>query len=130
VPGDGRSRGQYDCLEAMPATVRLNDIVEALELQFDESSSFLDPDSGQVESVSHVLLREAEESGYDEEPGLPAWQKHQWEIVERSVSTNRLQKLPTKFEVHEWVIIQDFSYSVEPDRIREDLLHAIDGAGA
>jgi hypothetical protein len=46
----------------MPATVRLNDIVDALEMQFDESCSFLDRDTGQVETVSHVLLREAEES--------------------------------------------------------------------
>ena len=114
----------------MPATVRLNDIVDALEMQFDESSSFLDRDTGHVETVSQVLLREAEESGDDEEPDLPTWQKQQWEIAKRIVSTDRFQKLPTKFEVHEWAIMQDFSYSAEPDRIREDLLHAIHGAGA
>ena len=113
----------------MPATVRLNDIVDALEMQFDESSSFLDLDTGQVETVSHVLLREAEESG-DEEPDLPAWQKHEWETAKRIVSTDRFQPLPTKFEVHEWAIMQDFSSSVESERIREDLLQAIHGAGA
>ena len=77
-----------------------------------------------------VLLREAEESGDDEEPDLPTWQKQQWQIANRIVSTDRFRKLPTKFEVHEWAIMQDFSSSVEPDRIREDLLHAIHGAGA
>jgi hypothetical protein len=113
----------------MPATVRLNDIIEALGMQFDESSSFLDRDTAQVETVSHDLLREAEESG-DEEPDLPAWQKQEWEIAKRIVSTDHYQKLPTKFEVHEWAIMQDFSRSVGSDRIREDLLHAIHGAGA
>jgi hypothetical protein len=113
----------------MPATVRLNDIVDALEMQFDESSSFLDLDTGQVETVSHVLLREAEETG-DEEPDLPAWQEHEWEIAKRIVSTDRFQKLPTKFEVHEWAIMQDFSRSVEPESISEDLLNAIHGPGA
>jgi hypothetical protein len=49
----------------MPTTVRRNGIVDALEMQFDESSSFLDRDTGQVETVFHVLLREAEESGDD-----------------------------------------------------------------
>ena len=112
----------------MPATVRLNDIVDALEMQFDESSSFLDRDTGQVETVSHVLLREAEESGDAEEPELPTWQKQEWEAAKRIVSTDHFQKLPTKFEVHEWAIMQDFSRSVESDRIREDLLHAIHGA--
>lgn len=114
----------------MPATVRLDDIVDALEMQFDERSSFLDLDTGQVETVSHDLLREAEESGDDEEPSLPAWQKQEWEIAKRIVSTDRFRKLPTKFEVHEWEIMQDFSHSVESDRTREDLLHAIHGAGA
>ena len=46
------------------------------------------------------------------------------------VSTNRFRKLPSKFDVHEWAIMQDFSNSVESDEIREDLLFAIHGAGA
>jgi hypothetical protein len=70
----------------MPATVRLKDIIDALEMQFDESSAFLDLDPGKVETVSHALLREAEDSG-DEEPGLPTWQKHEWEIAKQIVST-------------------------------------------
>jgi len=113
----------------MPATVRLNDIIDSLEMQFDESSSFLDLETGHVETVSHALLREAEESGIDE-PGLPAWQKREWEIAKRIVSAERFQELPTKFEVHEWEIMKDFSLSVESGSIREDLLRAIRGAGA
>jgi hypothetical protein len=121
---------QYDGLESMSATVRLNDIVDALEMQSDESSSFLDCDTGQVATISHDLLREAEESGDGEEPDLPAWQKQEMEIVKRIVSTDHFQELPTKFDVHEWGIMQDFSRSVESDRVCEDLLHAIHGAGA
>jgi hypothetical protein len=113
----------------MPASVRLKDIVDALEMQFDESSSFLDLDTGQVETVSHALLSEPEDSG-DEEPDLPTWQKHEWEIAKQIVSTGRFQELPTKFEVHEWEIMQDFSRSVESDSICEDLLNAIHSPGA
>ncbi len=91
----------------MPATVRLNDIVDALEMQFDESSSFLDRATGQVETVSHFLLREAEKSGDGEEPDVPTWQKQEWEIAKRIVSSDHFQRLPTKFEVHEWAIMQD-----------------------
>ena len=114
----------------MPATVRLNDIVDGLEMQLDESSSFLDLDTGQVQTVSHDRLRAAEESGDDEEPDLPAWQKKEWEIAKRIVSTNRFRKLPTKSEVHEWAIMEEFSRSMESGRIREELLDAIHGAGA
>jgi len=99
-------------------------------MQFDESSSFLDRDTGRVETVSHDLVREAEESDGDEELDLPTWQKQEWEIAKLIVSTDRFRKLPSKFEVHEWEIMQDFSLSVKSDRIREDLLDAIQGRGA
>ena len=127
-PRDG-TREQYDDLDAMPATVRLSDIIDALEMQFDEYTSFLNRDTGRVETVSDVLLREAE-AGDDGEPDLPAWQKQEWEIAKQIVSTDRFQKLPTKFDVHEWAIMEDFSRSMRSDSIREDLLDVIHGAGA
>jgi hypothetical protein len=65
----------------------------------------------------------------DEEPDRPTWQKHEWEIAKRIVSTDRFLELSTKFEVHEWAIMQDFSRSVESDSIREDLLNTIHGPG-
>jgi hypothetical protein len=71
----------------MPATVRLSDIVDVLEMQFDESPSFLDRETGQVETVSGDLLREAEESGDDEDQDLPEWQEKEWEIAKLIVST-------------------------------------------
>jgi hypothetical protein len=113
----------------MPVTVRLDVIVEALEMLVDESPSYLDLDTSQVVTVSEDLLSEAEEPG-DEEPNLPDWQKDEWAIAKQIVSTDRFLKLPTMFDVHEWEIMQDFSRSVEPDAIRADILRAIHGAGA
>jgi hypothetical protein len=92
--------------------------------------SFLDLDTGKVETVSKDLLREAEESDEDEEPDLPAWQEEEWEIAKRIASTDRFLKFPIKSDVHEWSIMEAFSYSVESDRIREELLNALHGAGA
>lgn len=66
----------------MSTTVRLNDIVEALEMQFDQTPSYLDLDTGQVVTVSEDLLRQAEEPG-DEEPDLLDWQRDEWEIAKR-----------------------------------------------
>jgi Uncharacterised protein family (UPF0158) len=113
----------------MSATVVLQEIVDALEMQLDESSSFLDLDTGRVETVSNEFLGEPDES-VGEEPGFPAWQKHEFEVAKRIVSTDRFQQLPTKFDVHEWAIMRDFSNSVALERVREDLLNAIHGAGA
>ena len=124
----GGIEAQYDDLE-VPATVHVNDIIDALEIQFDEAPSYLDLDAGQVVTVSENLLREAEEPG-DEEPDLPDWQKDEWEIAKRIASTGRFRPLPTKFDVHEWGIMQEFSRSVESEEIGHQLSRAIHGAGA
>jgi hypothetical protein len=114
----------------MPAPVRLSDIVDALEMQSDELSSFLELDTGRVETISDDLVRDAEECGDSQEPDLPDWQDEEWEIARRIVSSDRFLKLPTKFEVHEWEIMREFADSLESGKIREDLLHALHGSGA
>lgn len=112
------------------APVRLSDVVDALEMQFDEQASFLDRETGRVETVSIDLLREAEECADDEAPDLPAWQKPEWEIARQIAFNRRFEKLPTSFDVHEWAIMQDFSHSVESVGIRDELLSEIHRAGA
>jgi hypothetical protein len=114
----------------MSATVLLKDIVDALEMVSDELPSFLDLDTGAVETVHRVLLGLAEECGDDEEPDLPAWQEEEWEVVKRIVFSDRFRKLPTNFEVHEWAIMRDFADSVGSERISEELSNALHGKGA
>jgi hypothetical protein len=115
----------------MSATARLQDIVDVLEMQFDESLSFLDRDTGQVETVSKDLLNAAEEPDDDQGLDLPEWQTEEWELAKLIVSSgDRFLSLPTKFDVHEWAIMEEFSQSVKSAGIPADLLHAIHGAGA
>jgi hypothetical protein len=114
----------------MSATVLLKDIVDALEMVSDELPSFLDLDTGQVETVHRELLGQAEECADDEEPDLPAWQEEEWEVAKRIVFSDRFRKLPTKFEVHDWAIMRDFADSVESERIGEELLQSLHGKGA
>jgi hypothetical protein len=114
----------------MSATVLLKDIVDALEMVSDELPSFLDLDTGAVETVHRELLGLAEECGDDEEPDLPAWQEEEWEVVKRIVFSDRFRKLPTNFEVHEWAIMRDFADSVGSERISEELSKALHGKGA
>jgi hypothetical protein len=114
----------------MSATVRISDIVQALELQLKESSSWVNLETGEVETVSDDLLRHAEECEEGEEPNLPEWQKREWQFAKQIVRTNGFVRLPTKNDIHEWAIMQEFSLSVESSQIREELLYAIHGRGA
>ncbi len=80
-------------------TARLQDIVGALEMQFDESLSFFDRDTGQVETMSRDLLSAAEEGEDDEDVDVP---DEEWEMAKLIVSSrDRFLRLPTKFDVHE-----------------------------
>ena len=113
---------------AHPA-VRLQEIVDALQMQSEESSCFLDRSTGRIETVSEDLLRAAEQSS-DQALELPAWQRPEWELAQRIVAVSYFEPLPTRFEVHEWAIMQDFAQSLTSEQVREELLHALHGAGA
>lgn len=111
----------------MAASVRLEDIIEVLELQLDEASSYLDTETGTLHTVSKDLLQAAEER---EEPYLPKWQEQEWKIAQQIFETERFLKLPSNWDVHEWDIMRQFSDQVESANIRADLLRAIHGRGA
>jgi hypothetical protein len=116
----------------MPATACLKDIVDALEMQFDEAPSFFDRETGQVVTISLDLLREAEESDADDDEDDPESQDKEWALAKRIAFSlpDRFPRLPSQFDVHEWAIMEEFSDAVESESVREDLLHAIHGPGA
>jgi hypothetical protein len=80
----------------MSATVLLKDIVDALEMQSDDRLSFVDLDTGEVESVTRDLLSAAEEAE-DEGAGLdvPGWQQSEWELAKRISSRTASLNFPT-----------------------------------
>ncbi len=51
----------------MQVRVSLNDIVDALRMQTEDSFAFLDPDSGKVEQVSKDLISAAEDGENEDE---------------------------------------------------------------
>jgi hypothetical protein len=97
----------------MPVEVMVKDIVDALQMQTENSFAFLDTDSGEVKHVSKDLMSAAED-GEDEDMAddLPDWQKPEWETVLQIVSGDRFLRLPIRFEIHEWSIMEDFANSV------------------
>jgi hypothetical protein len=63
----------------MLITVSLREITDALEMQFDEFSNYLDQETGEVCSVSRQMLSLAE-SG-DSPDALPGWQRQEFETA-------------------------------------------------
>lgn len=112
-------------MNGIPVKVLLKDIVDALEMPMDEYLSFVNLDTGEVETASRDLLSAAEES--DEEPDIPAWQHEEWELAQRIISNACFVRLPTKRDIHEWSIMEDFAHSVSSDRVRSELLDSWTG---
>ena len=88
----------------MSVTVRIQDIVDAITMQYDERPSFVDLDTGKVRTVASEAFAEMEAGNF--------------------------AKLPTNHDIHEWKIMEEFAGCMRSEELREDLLDAIQGPGA
>jgi len=114
----------------MGATVELAKIVDALEMMLEDWRSFLNVETGEVESVSLDILGEAEES---EEKDPQSFENYdgEFELATKIVENrDKFLRLPTRFDIHEWSIMESFAESMKYGRIREELLRAVHGGGA
>ncbi|MBB6731372.1 UPF0158 family protein [Cohnella zeiphila] len=113
----------------MAKPVKLEDLIGGMEIQFDEQSNYLNVETGEVVTVSHETLRAAEE----DEPfdHLPDWMQEDIKVaIDVLENFENYKSLPTKFEINEYEMIEDFSYQLANERHSSVLLDAIRGRGA
>jgi hypothetical protein len=108
--------------------VKLSDLIEGLEFQSDERSSFLNLTTGEVVAITDEELRAAEEDAPLED--FPEWQHDALRIARDIVGTDHYLPLPDRFEIHEYRIMERFCLSMDDDDLRDDLCDAIRGRGA
>ena len=112
--------------------VSLSEIVAEMDLQPDEASAYLDRESGSVVLITDEEFRAAEN---DDEKlvdlyALDASLVNTARSILADDPPRRFVALPSKFDLHEYRIMEMFCLSVEDDRISRDLLQAIRGKGA
>jgi hypothetical protein len=85
----------------MAVTVKLKDIIEGLEFQSDEGSSYLNTTTGEVVYTTDYELRAAE----DEPPRdhLPEWRIEALRVTKDILETDHYLPLPTKLEAHQTI---------------------------
>jgi hypothetical protein len=112
----------------MAVPVKLKDIVDELSFQSDEASSHLNTVTGEVVCITDEAFRAAEA----EEPldPFPDWMHDMLRAAKDILATDHYLALPTKFDVHEYRIMERFCSSVDDDDMRDALRHAIRGRGA
>jgi len=113
----------------MSVRVKLDDIIEGLECQSDESHSYLDKRTGKVILISDEELFAAE----NDEPieDFPDWQHDQIKIAKEILQeTGDYIGLPSKFDIHEYSIMERFCLSIDDPEISDTLYSLIKGSGA
>jgi len=113
----------------MTIRVKLDDIIEGLEFQSDESSSFLNKKTGEVALMTDYAMRAAE----DDEPleELEDWERDLVAIAREILAeTGQYIPLPTKFDIDEYRIMERFCMSLDNQEISDILCDLIKGSGA
>src|SRR4029453_3446214 len=121
-------RQTYGRTSNMTTPIKLREIIEGMDFQSDEQSSFLNLTTGELCSTTDEKLRAAE----NDEPleDFPEWQHDAIRIAKDIVETDHYLPLPDRFEIHEYSIMERFCLSVDDEDIRDDLCNAIRGRGA
>ena len=112
----------------MTRQVKLQDMLEKMDFQSDEQSSFLNLTTGEVVAITDEELRAAE----NDEPleDFPEWQHDAIHIAGEIIETDHYLPLRDRFEINEYRMMERFCLSVDADDLRDDLCDAIRGRGA
>ncbi len=110
--------------------VKLDDLVGEIEMQIDDTLTFINITSGEVITLTREEYRAAE----DEKPldKFPEWQRENIEKAIRIIEDEEeiYVDFTLKNDFNEYEIIEDFIGTLEDGDIREELFVAIQGRGA
>lgn len=113
----------------MNIQVKLKDIIEEMEIQFEDSRSFLNIKTGEIFIITSEDMKAVE----DDKPfdHLPEWEKDNRMItIDVVENLENYIELPTKYDVNEYEIMEDFCLRVSDHRKQDSLLRVIRGKGA
>lgn len=109
--------------------VKLEHIIEGMEMQSEENRSYLNLKTGEIIYVSREALLIAEDE--EEYEHLPEWQQDEVKIAFDIVETfNIYVSLPSSYDINEYNLMEAFSFSLSDYRKRDILLDSIHGKGA
>jgi len=112
----------------MKAIVLIKDVVNEMDVLNDEHTAFLNRHTGELVTLSSEELSAAAED--DNIGKYPTWQQDMIIKAKEVIDSDDYLPLPSKFDIHEYHIMEAFCCSVMNDEIREGLLDKIRGRGA
>lgn len=112
------------------ASVKLDDLINEIEIQMDETYTYINTQTGEVITLSRDEMRAAE----DEEPleKYPDWQRENIEQAIKIIEDEEETYLDftLRDEFNEYELIEEFIETISDTEVREELFKAIQGRGA
>ncbi|WP_147532281.1 UPF0158 family protein [Bacillus marasmi] len=109
--------------------VKLEDIIEGIEMQSEENRAYLNLKTGGVVYVSLDELSMAEEE--EDFETLPEWQQNELKLAIDIVENfEDYVSLRACIEINEYRMMENFCFSLKDNNKSEILLHSIKGKGA
>ena len=112
----------------MIAKVKLEDVLEAIEMRTRESNYFYNKKTGEIHYITDDELQEAEED--IDINDYPEWQQESIKTAIEILTTDNYIKLPEEDEIDDYGIMEDFCFSIEDKELRNEMLEVIEGKGA
>lgn len=115
--------------------IDLDDLVTAMQTHLDESTHYLDTETGKIELVDHDLVSRLQDAGDDEEAesdlDVPDWEKPLLPVARAIAAEDpRYVPLPEPDPHADYKLMSRFAARVEDAHARQRLEDALDGRGA
>jgi len=110
--------------------IKLEDIIEGIEMSHDECRAYLDLHTGRIEYIDDQTSWAMRD---DEDESLPDWQRPLVEIarlIEADEDGQWFLPLPSQIEADEWRMMAEFAAGIDDDAVRDELSRACRGSGA
>ena len=103
----------------MAISVKLSDVVEAMDLPNQDWQSYLNPDTGEIVTVTDEERRLVEDG--ENLDDLPGWQQETLPKAREALESHRFLVLPGSFEIPAWSILERFAQGQSGDRQADEL---------
>jgi hypothetical protein len=112
--------------------IKLTELIDAVELDFEEHVSYVDVEDGKVLTVERSLLSSMEEGDEEAVGDVPDWQKAEVEIAKAIAQDagGRFVRALRKYDFHEYRHMERFIGSLDSSNDADQLWRAIKGKGA
>jgi Uncharacterised protein family (UPF0158) len=112
----------------MAVIVSLSDVIEQMDLTSDEATAYINRKTGELITLTDEELALAEDP--EEAAEAPQWQKDLLPKAREVMASEDYIPLPSKFEIHEWSIMERFAQSLTDTAVSDELDAALHGRGA